>query len=430
MHPRRRAATIVAAISGVAAASILGAIAAQAVSGGGYSPHQQGCSPTADRNDMHYQNVEPGCHNFTAQVNQGGGGYDRSWHVVAINSDQLPGGSSPHKGTVVVDPGRGTAYTVSYDTGTQKTVWFSPLGYVADLAGWVVNVFGGQVGPPPLPVPKSPPPAPKGTNVGLSQGPSTGRLDGSSPGTWQFYLGADDNLDNGEHDGISPSYLGGRDAPAANGPSDGGALQVNSHPQGSASHPAALAGNARPTDLHNPVPAADATAAGCADGLCAAADTRQRQAYRGGCNDMKPPPGGCQGGDVYSDQSSTTWRNQDCNSGDVWNQNECGAGGNSPGCHETGPDPDPAGTTDCDDGSIDSAYNQRGTYYTEPGVQVYEDPDPQASPILPMYPVCEAYAGTEGVYVCGTNRVPAPPVAPRVATSGAPTAPALAVHPR
>ena len=36
----------------------------------------------------------------------------------------------------------------------------------------------------------------------------------------------------------------------------------------------------------------------------------------------------------------------------------------------------------------------------QPGVQVYEDPDPQASPIGP-YPLPAAYAGTCGVVVGG-----------------------------
>jgi hypothetical protein len=42
-----------------------------------------------------------------------------------------------------------------------------------------------------------------------------------------IYLGADDNLDTGEHDGVN-----GQDGTAnsVNGPSDGGALVVNRHP--------------------------------------------------------------------------------------------------------------------------------------------------------------------------------------------------------
>ena len=147
----------------------------------------------------------------------------------------------------------------------------------------------------------------------------------------------------------------------------------------------------------------------CADGLCFAVETRRRLAYHGGCYNGTS----CPDRNVYSDESSTNWRNQDCNSGTAWNQNECGSGGNAPSCTSTdrdGPNGDPAGTTDCDDGSISQPYNERGGYYTEPGVQVYEDPDPQSSPILPrpFYPVPEEYAGTQGVYVNGRPVVTPP----------------------
>ena len=66
--------------------------------------------------------------------------------------------------------------------------------------------------------------------------------------------------------------------------------------------------------------------------------------------------------------------------------------------------------------------DQEGTVYAEPGVQVYEDPDPQASPIDPvaeieggardggapipdggpsLYPLPGTYAGTCGLIVNG-----------------------------
>jgi hypothetical protein len=57
-----------------------------------------------------------------------------------------------------------------------------------------------------------------------------------------------------------------------------------------------------------------------------------------------------------------------------------------------------------------SWHDQVGTVYAEPGVQVYEDPDPEGSPIGP-YPLPGAYAGTCGVLVGGGPiNAPASPV--------------------
>jgi hypothetical protein len=53
---------------------------------------------------------------------------------------------------------------------------------------------------------------------------------------------------------------------------------------------------------------------------------------------------------------------------------------------------------------------QEGRTYAEPGVQVYEDPDAQASPLGP-YPLPAAYVGTCGVILGGGDlQAPASPV--------------------
>ena len=39
--------------------------------------------------------------------------------------------------------------------------------------------------------------------------------------------------------------------------------------------------------------------------------------------------------------------------------------------------------------------------YAEPGIQIYEDPDPQGSPIGPSYPIPAFYVGTCGLIVGG-----------------------------
>ena len=374
--------------SGTAVAAALGlcltALPVQAVSGGGYNPQQQGCSPSADRNDQP-TSTEPGCHNATLQANEGPGGYGNDWHVLSINSDQLPQGTSPHSGSVVVDPGRGESHTLSFDTGQGNLVLVSPLGLAVDLLTWAAGGFQG-----PAPIPQQLVGSPGTPSARLSNAwASKHSVQPGNAGRWQLYFGADDNLDNGEHDSVNPTDFSGQDAQVADGPSDGGAVQANTHPYGQLGKPWTLvADNVDPSDGHDPVRAADAGTGACADGFCAGADTSRRKAYQGGCTS-------CPDQSVYSDQYSTQWRSPDCNGQSTQNQNDCGAdwqNGN-------------------EQGNIYQPYSERGAYYTDPGVFVYSDPDPQASPefpVTPTYPMCELYAGTMGVWVCSQNVVPSP----------------------
>jgi hypothetical protein len=188
-----------------------------------------------------------------------------------------------------------------------------------------------------------------------------GDPNGGDPTTGlKLYFGADDNLDNGEHDS-SPLV--------DNGPSDGGGIQFNVSPESVAVWAAALAGADTAYLLTHPLPLVDTGAGACADGLCFAATSQERTAYQGtGTNDHP----------VY-DYSGKTWDPESC----------------------AGPSDTEA---DCSDssGTHDITYweAQDGRVTTEPGVQVYEDPDPQGSPIG-AYPLPAAYAGTCGVTVGG-----------------------------
>ena len=363
---RKRAWAAVPITVGAASLVIAGTITASAVSGGGYSPQRQGCSKSADRNDQP-QSAEPGCHNATLQFDAG------PWHPLAVNSDQTANGTNVHTGSVVVDDGQGHRHTVAFDTGEGGAAT-----YATNLVAWLA---GGGAGSPP---------SPDGVG-GLPTLTLTDGSGGSGPDlnhpTASVYFGADDNLDVGEHDGVNPDAHHGHDRKVANGPSDGGAAQANLHPQGSLTNPASLVSNISPTDSHRPLRAADATGAGCADGLCAGFDTQRRKMYQGGCRS-------CADQAVYDDQRTTDWRSPDCNSGSTWNQDQCGASWRNGN----------------EQGDITQPYYERGAYYDDPGVFVYEDPDPQSSPLLPMYPVCELYVGTEGAYAC-SNQVVAPPAA-------------------
>ncbi|HXA28986.1 MAG TPA: hypothetical protein VN193_09595 [Candidatus Angelobacter sp.] len=379
----------------VAGGLALTTLHAQAVSGGGYNPAQQGCSKAADRNDQP-QSTEPGCHNATLQLNAGSGGYAQRWHVLSINSDQLANGQSPHAGSVAVDPGNGTTYMLRFDTGTGTFILVNPIGFATDVATWVIG--GGQGA---FPLPQQFVGTPGQPSVSVVQLNTAKRNPADAVTNQQVYFGADDNLDNGEHDAVNPTADHGKDRRVANGPSDGGAVQANTHLQGSASDPASLVSkNVDPTDMHNPLRAADAGTGACADGLCAGADTSRRKAYQGGCTK-------CADQSVYNDQNSTNWRSPDCNSGSTANQNDCGSGWR----------------TGSEQGNIYQPYSERGAYYTDPGVFVYEDPDPQASPLTSgvlQYPICELYAGTMGVWVCSNQVVPSPGAA---ANGPAPAAP-------
>ena len=68
----------------------------------------------------------------------------------------------------------------------------------------------------------SPPSVKPSVQGGTPDGSAASLLTGG-----QVYMGADDNLDTGEHDGVDGQYGTQK---SANGPSDGGDIAVNWHP--------------------------------------------------------------------------------------------------------------------------------------------------------------------------------------------------------
>jgi hypothetical protein len=336
------------AVVGALALTIAGAGMAEAVSTGGYSPSQQDCRATADANTT--QAAEPGCHN--AKVNVSGADGRR---YAQVGSDQEAQNQNPHGFDVSVTP-------------NGQTPGKPPSGPSA--GAHVEN------GAPPTVQPQ--------IHAGVPDGSAASLLTGS-----QLYLGADDNLDVGEHDGVDGQYGTSK---AANGPSDGGDVEVNWHPGQTATWLAdlmVLAHGGSPAPVaENPVPVADAGGGSCADGICWGAYTAQRSLYQGG--------GGTNGKsssrDVYNYQGKT-FGPYDCNSGSPQNEKACVTEG-----HHT----------------MDWYRQQEARNVTaEPGVTVYEDPDPQSSPALPnqLYPLPAVYAGTCGVAAGGgTVKAPASPV--------------------
>ncbi len=193
-------------------------------------------------------------------------------------------------------------------------------------------------------------------------------------GELHAYFGADDNLDSGEHDGSEQ---------VGNGPSDGGAIQANVAPLSAADWVAELLAGDQGYLLTHPLPAADGGAGACADGICVSVQTQRRVAYRAG-------------------SPNAPTRDAANYEGHTWDPPEC------------------AGPSDTkkDCGGHDMAWwHRKGqTTYVEPGIQIYEDPDPQGSPIGP-YPLPALYVGTCG-FVAGGGTAPAFPASPITNSAG------------
>src|SRR3954451_13889894 len=189
-----------------------------AVSSGGYDTDKQGCSPTAD-DSASPSHTEKGCYAATLQL------AGASHRYVLVGVPQTPDGTSANAVEVCLD-----------FTGTAKCARVDENGFT------------------PLP-----------DRTGTPIDPQSGEL--------HAYFGADDNLDSGEHDGSTD---------VANGPSDGGGIQANLAPLTAADWLAKVLGGDTGFLLTHPLPAADAGAGGCADGLCFSVQTQWRGGYRAG----------------------------------------------------------------------------------------------------------------------------------------------------
>jgi hypothetical protein len=175
------------------------------------------------------------------------------------------------------------------------------------------------------------------------------------------YFGANDNLDGGEHDSSSL---------VDNGPSDGGGIQANASKDSLTSWLAAARAGDRSYLLTHPLPGADAGTGFCADGLCFSAQTQRRVAYQGTSTDPND------NADV-ANYGNHEWDPQSCSG--ATNDDDADSCGGQP---------------------ITYWEEKNGSTYVEPGIQIYEDPDPQGSPIGP-YPIPALYIGTCGLVVGG-----------------------------
>ena len=379
--------------AGVAACLSLGmAGVARAVSGGGYQSEQQDCTANADANNAPQGQAERGCHDIAVNVESGGTRYAE----LGVNQEPIdrnspgtptplsigdPGGTaSPHAGCVAANTdGTGGGNTRTGNgcgdnaQGAGGSATFDYYAVYCPLAATLGSPCEDRA------YPQSP----------VSLNPDTGSataVDSILTNGLLVYFGADDNIDNGEHDGVSGNDVTCPKNPkkshgcvaedtggTVNGPSDGGAIEVAVTPQDAAQTPSAT----------HPEGLANASEGSCADGICQEATTQQQTVYHGcGANRDVTPKSGCstRSSNVYdySHDPSVSSEPPNCNSGgaDTENNSACN------------------GPMDAYRSGTASNWN------AEPGVQTYSDPDPQRSPAdSSIWPTPGIYVGTCGASV-------------------------------
>ena len=337
--------------------------AAWAVSGGNYDPQQQDCPANASRHDAPPHTTVPGCHNAALNVTDGNG-----TRYAELGLDQLPSGypgtpgllslgypgapNSPHAGCLAVNTngtnggpgvgcgtGSGTGFLLNFDTQNPARNSLVPATGTTDVGALVAAIASGM----------------------------------------QLSFGADDNLDAGEHDGVSGNN---GTSGAINGPSDGGAVSVGASPKDAEKAPT----------LTNPLTFLLAQGGLCADGICGQVTTRQQTVYKGcGANPDVPCSGAPTSRDVYN-YDTKQWDPYNCSSGDATSEQK--------------------GPNGCGDQTMNQwRAKEASNVLAQPGIQIYEDPDPQGSPAGPVYPLPAVYVGTCGVALGGGPvNVPASPL--------------------
>jgi len=266
--------------------------------------------------------------------------------------------------------------------------------YTSPSASWLRSIAPGWN----VPDPSTPPAVTPWVQAGT---PDTNALDLVMGG--QLYAAGDDNLNTGEHDGMDGQYGSGN---VVDSSPDGGGLVVDWQPvngvsamEGWTTIITRLVATRSPSSLapiaENPAPVANAGLGAGFDGPYVGIYTNRRTLYHGG-------GGGGKQSDIYN-YSGRPDQPVACNNGSAKSEAAC-------------QDPKQGGTQPCP--SADNAYDSScgANYYgqkqasdvtSEPGVMVYDNPDPQTSQntggTMPA-----AYAGTCGVVAGGGQAPPAP----------------------
>ena len=322
-----------------AAVTAIAMTSAFAVSDGNYDPARQHCSGAAD-NVESPDRAEDGCHSGTLTISDAAGHEYFGMGIAQTPVDEegvVPGGLPFGLFSNV------HAFDWWYDLGDGCT------RYTFDAEAPGAPAAGACPWFDPL--------APNYYGDSIAPDPSSG---------FKFYMGFDDNLAGGEHD--SSELIN-------NGPSDGGGIRLELDPDTVAQWIAVFMSEHPEYVLAHPLPAGDFGLGFCADGICFSIVTARQVAYQGGA----------------TDGSSRDVSNYD---GKNWDPDSC-SGDDDGSQDDSCDDPNTAETED-----ITYWHNQEGTTYVEPGVQIYEDPDAQGSP-LPPYPLPAIYIGTCGIIIGG-----------------------------
>lgn len=382
MPARTRRSSIAVASIASAAALIASAGTALAISGGGYRPHKMGCPNTSAANNKADQPQPAGCHDFQILIRSGNHTYGE------LGIDTTEEGQNPHAGDLMLSPdgsgnpkggASGAALRMHFDTNYQpippgQCGLFDLLTYPVDLA----TGGGCALKPATWVLPSAAPTITPHLTMGSGHGnaPDLTHV--------QLYFGSDDGLDTGEHD--EPDGKHGTKT-EQNGPSDGGAIVIRWHPLAFVKWlPKVLhgieSGDFAPL-ARNPVPFLSAGFGACADGICAATESRRTESLRGG-------GGSGNSRDVY-DYDGKTFDPYNCSGESAQAEKQC---------HDA--------THHNEDAYLK---DEAKHVYLEPGVQVFEDPDPNGSPLLPMYPIPAFYLGSCGVTAGGgPMKLPSSPV--------------------
>ncbi|MEA2624272.1 MAG: hypothetical protein QOD06_317, partial [Candidatus Binatota bacterium] len=337
----------------VTALMLAGASLAGAVSDGNYSSHRQHCTANVDNSDEG-ERTELHCHNATLTLRDGAG-----HEYFGIGTQHIADGSGKDLPVRIPVPFVGSIVaTIVYNP---VDVWYD----LDDGTGCHIYTFTSED-----------PQHPKGPEpcnfidwrVEDPEHPGAYRYVAnpkSDPASGlRLYFGADDNLAGGEHDSSEQ---------VSNGPSDGGAVVLNVDPATIASWVARLtAGDARYVLTH-PLPLADGGVGACADGVCFSVQSQQRE---------RTYPDGTPSGKAVANYQDRQWDPEGCSGPSDGTKN-----GQPTASHPCG---DHYGDLD-GDGKPDNAplryWNEvNGDPTVDPGIQVYEDPDAQGSPLGP-YPL-------------------------------------------
>jgi len=415
------------AVAGLGAAAcslgIWGGVA-HAVSGGGYNPDQQDCSWTAENSSASTTDpaaTQPGCHNLVVNVESGGmtngDANSNNTRYVEFGNNQSSQDAGPGFGGLYTagDPGTyGSPHSGCVAANTDGTNGGTGTGCGDNSNGAGLNatydyysVYCPATSLIPFPANPVPGPTPWAYNCASNQpigttnvNPDTGPNNALGTIVTQgliAYFGMDDNTDNGEHDGLSGvpagcpanaaagTYSDANPAPctdgALNGPSDGGAMTLSVTP---------LNATNTPTASH-PEGAANYSMGFCADGICGAFSTQQQSVYQGCGSTNGSNHAACSGtqnnkcdGNVY----------ENCAPASTQETAACSSGGHDNGGNACFTNSDGSSNPNGDNGYVS---NTPQNMNVEPGIQTYQDPDPQRSPAAP-FGTPGLYVGTCGVY--------------------------------